>query len=82
MKHYRPKIGSMRAGYYPGYYCLRCGAPGISMMGRCTKKSTDYKQNGICLSNPKLVAIINAENTVDAENKREFVRILRRGKEE
>jgi len=74
MEHYRPKIGNKKAGYYQGYYCGRCGAPGLPMMGGRSKHGS-----GICLSNPKMVALLNKLNTVEAERKRVFKRKLEHG---
>lgn len=75
MEHYRPKIGNKREGYYRGYYCGRCGAPGRSMIDRVHRTRT-----GICLSNPKMVGILEELNTPEAEAKREFIKGLKRGK--
>lgn len=75
-EHYRPKIGYIRAGYYQGYYCSRCGAPGVSLQGR-----RDHGLGGgICLANPIMVAKLNEANTIEAETKRQFVRGLKKGK--
>ena len=71
MEHYRPKIGHKKAGYYQGYFCGRCGAPGLSMYG-----SRDHG-SGICVPNPKIVKILTDANTTDEENKREFKRKLK-----
>ncbi len=70
MEHYRPQIGDRKAGYYQGYYCGRCGAPGLSMYGSAKHGS------GICLSNPKMVKILTEANSEEEENKREFKRKL------
>ena len=74
MEHYRPTIGSKKAGYYRGYYCGRCGAGGLAMYGNKKHGS------GICLTNPLMVARLNEANTEEAETKRQFVRSLQRGK--
>jgi hypothetical protein len=79
-EHYRPEIGDKKAGYYQGYYCGRCGAPGLSMMGRCTGYNTNYEKSGVCISNPLMVAKLSEANTVEAETKRKFVRSLHKGK--
>ena len=73
-EHYRPKIGITKAGYYQGYYCSRCGAPGLSMQGNRKHGS------GVCLSNPMIVKKLDEANTVDAETKRQFVKGLQHGK--
>lgn len=73
-EHYRPEIGDKKAGYYQGYYCSRCGAPGMAMQGN-RKHGT-----GICLSNPLMVAKLVEANTKEAETKRIFVRGLQTGK--
>jgi len=73
MEHYRPKLANKKGGYYQGYYCGRCGAPGLSMMGSRKHGS------GICLSNPKLVKMLEEANTPEAERKRTFVKKLKRG---
>ncbi len=70
MEHYRPAIDHKKAGYYQGYYCGRCGAPGVSIY------STKHG-NGICLANPKMVKILVEANSEDEENKREFTRKLK-----
>ena len=72
-EHYRPKIGNKKAGYYQGYYCIRCGAPGLSMY------DSHRHGSGICLSNPKLVEMLNEANTEEAEKKRQFIRKLENG---
>ena len=77
MEHYRPKIGNKKGGYYQGYYCGRCGAPGLPMVGGRSKHGS-----GICLSNPKMVAILNEANTVEAERKRVFKRKLQYGEKQ
>ena len=74
MTHYRPEIGHQKEGYYQGYYCGRCGAPGVSMYGGTV--SSHKTRAGICLPNPKMVAILTELNTAEAEKKREFVRKL------
>lgn len=79
-EHYRPKLGNKKGGYYQGYYCGRCGAPGLSMMGRCTGYNTNYERTGVCIANPLMVAKLNEANTEDAETKRKFVRGLKKGK--
>lgn len=79
-EHYRPKLGNKPGGYYQGYYCGRCGAPGLSLMGRCTRASTNYERGGVCLSNSLLVKKLNEANTVEAETKRQFVSGLKKGK--
>jgi len=73
-EHYRPTIGSKKAGYYQGYYCSRCGAPGMSMQGNRRHGS------GVCLSNPLMVAKLDEANTAEAETKRQFKRALKTGK--
>ena len=75
-EHYRPKIGNKKAGYYQGYYCGRCGAPGLAMQGNRKHGS------GVCLSNPLMVKKLSEANTVEAETKRKFVRGLQKGKGE
>jgi hypothetical protein len=89
-EHYRPKIGKAKAGYYQGYYCGRCGRPGLSMMGRCSKHTRseekwDYRSGrwidkpiskGVCIANPTLVAKLAEANTEEAERKRIFKRKL------
>jgi len=75
-EHYRPKIGNVRSGYYQGYYCGRCGAPGLSMMGSRKHGS------GVCLANPMIVEKLNKANTPEAEKKRQFVHGLKKGKPE
>lgn len=96
MEHYRPKMGNVPGGYYQGYYCGRCGAPGLSMMGRCSKHTVSVEKwdnvsgtwidvpvkKGICLANPKLVKLLNEANTVEAEKKRVFKRKLRYGEKQ
>lgn len=77
MEHYRPKLGNVKGGYYQGYYCGRCGAPGLSMMGRCTGYNNG--KSGVCIDNPKMVKILNEANTEKEEAKREFVKGLKRG---
>jgi len=77
-EHYRPKIGNKKGGYYQGYYCGRCGAPGLSMMGRCTGYNND--RSGVCLSNPFMVKKLQEANTEEAETKRQFKRALKKGK--
>ena len=79
MEHYRPTIGSKKSGYYQGYYCGRCGAPGLSMMGRCTGYNTNYEKSGVCIANPLMVKKLVEANTVKAETKRKFVRSLQKG---
>jgi hypothetical protein len=79
MEHYRPKLANKKGGYYQGYYCGRCGAPGLSMMGRCTGYNTNLERSGVCIPNPKMVAILSEANTEKEEAKREFVRGLKRG---
>ena len=74
MEHYRPKIGNKKAGYYQGYYCGRCGASGLPMMGGRSKHGS-----GVCLSNPLIVEKLNELNTVEAERKRVFKRKLEHG---
>lgn len=77
-EHYRPKIGNKKGGYYQGYYCSRCGAPGVSMQGR-----RDHGiGGGICLLNPLIVKKLKEANTVEAETKRQFIRSLKKGKPE
>lgn len=78
MEHYRPKMGKRKGGYYQGYYCGRCGAPGLSMMGRCTKH-TKKNHSGVCIANPELVKKLDEANTVEAERKRVFKRKLVHG---
>ena len=73
-EHYRPKIGNKKAGYYQGYYCLRCGKGGLAMYG-----GRDHG-SGVCLSNPMMVKMLNDANTVEAETKRQFKRALKNGK--
>ena len=73
-EHYRPTIGSKKAGYYQGYYCGRCGAPGLAMQGNRRHGS------GVCLSNPLMVKKLVEANTVEAETKRQFKRALKNGK--
>lgn len=75
-EHYRPKVGSKKAGYYQGYYCGRCGAPGLAMQGNRKHGS------GVCIANPFMVAKLNEANTVEAETKRKFVRSLQKGQGE
>ncbi len=79
MEHFRPKIGNRRAGYYQGYYCGRCGAPGLSMMGRCTKGTLGMDHSGVCIPNPKLVLLLQEVNSEEEENKRKFLRSLKHG---
>lgn len=69
-EHYRPKIGKQPGGYYSGYYCCRCGKPGVSAYG-----SRDHG-TGICLLNPILVQKLHNANLVEAEQKRQFKRRL------
>ena len=76
MEHFRPKLGNKNGGYYQGYYCGRCGAPGLAMMGNRKHGS------GVCLSNPIMVAKLAEANTPEEEAKRVFVRNLKRGKSE
>ena len=73
-EHYRPRLGNKKGGYYQGYYCGRCGAPGLSMQGNRKHGS------GVCLSNPFMVAKLNEDNTVEEEKKRQFKRALKSGK--
>lgn len=73
-EHYRPTVGGKKAGYYQGYYCLRCGAPGLSMYGGRNHGS------GVCLANPIMVKKLNEANTVEAETKRKFISILQNGR--
>lgn len=79
MEHYRPKMGNVKGGYYQGYYCGRCGAPGLSMMGRCTKGTIGMDHSGVCIANPTLVEKLNKANTPEAEGKRVFKRKLKHG---
>lgn len=71
MEHYRPALDGRKEGYYQGYYCGRCGGPGLSMYG-----GRDHGK-GICKTNKELVATLNELNSVEAENKREFTRKLK-----
>lgn len=71
MTHYRPEIGYLKAGYYQGYYCSRCGDGGHSMY------NTRFHGPGRCASHPEFVATLNELNSVEAENKREFTRKLK-----
>lgn len=73
-EHYRPKLGNKKGGYYQGYYCGRCGAPGLAMQGNRKHGS------GVCIANPIMVQKLNEANTVDAETKRQFVKGLKQGK--
>lgn len=72
-EHYRPKIGTKKAGYYQGYYCGRCGAPGLAEQGNRKHGS------GVCLSNPFMVKKLEEANTEEAETKRQFKRALKNG---
>lgn len=73
-EHYRPTVGSKKSGYYQGYYCTRCGAPGMGMQGN------RRHGRGVCLSNPLMVAKLVEANTKEAETKRQFIRGLKKGK--
>lgn len=79
MEHYRPRLGNKKGGYYQGYYCGRCGAPGLSMMGRCTGYNNG--KSGVCIDNSIMVKKLNEANTVEAEQKRKFKRALKHGKQ-
>lgn len=71
MEHYRSQRGIAREGYYQGYYCSNCGGPVLSMYG------SNKHGRGSCKPNKELVAILHDINTVEAENKREFIRKLK-----
>jgi len=74
-EHYRPRTGNVKGGYYQGYYCGRCGAPGLAEQGNRKHGS------GVCLANPLMVQRLQEANTIQAEKKRKYKRALKHGKQ-